>query len=283
MNKELLRAASSAQRSEITEYYIYRMLAEHAKISENKKILLHIANDELRHYHFFARITGKKCKPARYQLLWSLFLAKILGITFALQLREAGESLAQQKYARLDSLHGIRRLIKDEEHHEQLLIKCLKDERLSYAGSIVLGLNDAIVELTGALAGLTLALRETKIVAIAGLVTGVAAALSMASSGYFASKEDRTKNPRLAAFYTGITYLIVVLFLVMPYFIFSSVFLALFITWCIAVGIIAAYTFFISVAKKQSFWRRFLEMLSVSLSVAIVSFLLGWVLRETLF
>ncbi len=51
-------------------------------------------------------------------------------------------------------------------------------------GSMVLGMNDALIELTGALAGFTFAMQNTRIVALAGLITGVSATLSMTSSSY---------------------------------------------------------------------------------------------------
>ena len=55
------------------------------------------------------------------------------------------------------------KIAEDEERHEQKLLAILDEERLQYVGSMVLGLNDALVELTGTLAGLTLALQNTKL------------------------------------------------------------------------------------------------------------------------
>ena len=51
--------------------------------------------------------------------------------------------------------------------------------RLEYMGSVVLGLNDALVEFTGALAGFTLALSDSRLTALTGSITGIAAALSI--------------------------------------------------------------------------------------------------------
>src|SRR3989304_527579 len=70
----------------------------------------------------------------------------------------------------------------EENLHEEKLIDMLDEERLQYAGSVVLGLNDALVELTGALAGLTLALQNVKLIALSGLIPGIAASMSMAES-----------------------------------------------------------------------------------------------------
>lgn len=119
------------------------------------------------------------------------FLARVLGLSFALKLMEGGEEDAQEFYTEVSKKYPkVKKIEKDEEKHERKLIRILKDERLDYAGSIVLGLNDALVELTGTLAGLTFAFGNSRIIAVTGLIMGVAAALSMAASGYLSSREE---------------------------------------------------------------------------------------------
>jgi len=67
---------------------------------------------------------------------------------------ERGEDLAQKSYVRyLETLLEAKHIREEENAHEQQLISMIYEERLQFAGSIVLGLNDALVELTGALAG----------------------------------------------------------------------------------------------------------------------------------
>src|SRR5690606_31916914 len=100
---------------------------------------------------------------------------RFFGLTFGIKLLEKGEEKNQAIYKELvDKIEGMEELIKDEEEHEMLLINSLNEEKLNYIGSIVLGLNDALVELTGTLAGLTFAFAEAKMVALAGLITGIA-------------------------------------------------------------------------------------------------------------
>jgi len=153
-------------------------------------------------------------------------------------------------------------------------------EEKRYLGSIVLGMNDALVELTGALAGLTLALQNTKIIALVGLITGIAASLSMASSEYFSRKTERSKRkPLLAAFYTGSVYFLTVLILISPFFLFSNALLSLSFTVLNALLIIAAFTYYISYIQNISFKKRFFEMALVSLSIALLSFVIGYLLR----
>lgn len=282
---ELLPRVRRVQRAEITEREIYRRLARLAK-GENAEILEKIGKDELRHHDFWARLTGVRERPGRLTVLLYTWLARLFGLTFALKLMERGEDFAQQEYERMRHIPGVDAIIHDEEEHEQQLIGMLHDEPLEYAGSIVLGLNDALVELTGALAGLTLALGKGHIVAVAGLVTGLAASLSMAASEYLSSKseldESSVKSPLKAAVYTGSAYVLAVILLILPFFLLHSVYAALGTTLAVAVLIIAVFTFYISVAKDLAFWPRFLEMSGISLGVALISFGIGWAVRSVL-
>ncbi|MFH1315844.1 MAG: VIT1/CCC1 transporter family protein [Candidatus Uhrbacteria bacterium] len=153
-------------------------------------------------------------------------------------------------------------------------------KRLKYTGSIVLGLNDALVELTGALAGFTLALQETRLIAMVGLITGIAAALSMASSEYLSIRIDGNgHSPIRAAIYTGIAYIITVFLLVAPFFICSSYTTALIFTLVTALFIIAGFTYYIAKTNKLSFVQRFFEMVGISFGVALVSFIVGYLIR----
>lgn len=153
-------------------------------------------------------------------------------------------------------------------------------KKTSYNGAIVLGLNDAIVESSGALVGLTFALAKSSLIGTAGLVTGIAAALSMAASEYLSAKEDNHKTPLKASFYTGITYLLTVLILVIPYFLIENTYNAGVVMFSLVVIIIACYTKYDSVIHKENFGKKFTEMLSISIGVAIISFLVGSLVRN---
>ena len=157
----------------------------------------------------------------------------------------------------------------------------LDEEALYYAGSVVLGLNDALVELTGALAGLTLAFRNVNTIALSGLVTGIAASLSMAVSEYLStSSEETDKNPLRASIYTGIAYVVTVALLILPFLLLHNAYIALAISLTTSVLIIALFNYYISIAKGQPFGKRFFEMAGLSLGVAAISFLIGYVLSK---
>ena len=272
------------QTNEITEHFIYAQLAKMSPDEKNAKILNEISAQELEHYNFWKNITKREAKPNQWKIKKHIFLAKTLGLSFSLRLLEMGEIEAGNFYQSIaheyPEAHEIR---EDELQHEQKLIAILNDYRLIYAGSIVLGLNDALVEFTGTLAGLTFAFNNNKIVGATGLVMGVAASLSMAASGYLASKEEEEKedvNPITAAIYTGASYIITVAFLVIPYLVQDDPYIALGAMLIITVLIIATYTYYISIAKAISFKRRFVEMAVISLGVAAISFGIGTAIKH---
>ena len=178
----------------------------------------------------------------------------------------------------------MQQIARDEDEHEQRLIALINEERLEYMGSVVLGLNDALVEFTGALAGFTLALSDSRLIALTGSITGIAAALSMASSEYLSTKSENGnengKHPVKASIYTGIAYIFTVVALVAPFIFISNVLMALGLMLIIALSIIALFNYYYSIARSESFRKRFTEMAVLSFSVAALSILIGYALKE---
>ena len=277
----LQRTMLGFQRAEITGYQIYLKLAQAAKSAENSRVLTKVANDELAHYHFWRSHTGRDVAPNTLAVWWYYLLSRLLGFTFGVKLMERGEKEAEEAYGTLrDEIPQIDKIIAAESEHENSMLDMLDEESLRYTGSIVLGLNDALVELTGALAGLTLALQNGQLIALTGLITGIAAALSMGTSEYLSTKTDSGgKNPLRAAIYTGVAYIFTVAALIMPYLLLQGIYLPLACTLAIALLIIATFNFYVSVAKDLDFKARFLEMAGLSLGVAAISFLVGYVVR----
>ena len=250
------------QRNEITESILYERLASIEKDENNRKTLRLIAAEEKSHFAILKKYTGKEIGPDYKRIARFYFLARILGITFAIKLMESSEENAHNNYDKYAHIPDLQRLAHEEEVHEQKLISLINEERLEYMGSVVLGLNDALVELTGS-------------------ITGIAAALSMASSEYLSTKSegDDKKHPVKAAVYTGIAYLITVVSLVTPFILISNVIVALGVMLTMALIIIALFNYYYSVARGESFRKRFTEMAVLSFSVAGISFLIGYALK----
>jgi VIT1/CCC1 family predicted Fe2+/Mn2+ transporter len=285
LTEENLNKISTLQRNEITEHHIYLRIAQVTPDPHNRDVLSRIAAEELTHYTIWKQYTAKEIAPSVLRVWFYYLIARLLGLTFAIKLMEGVEQGAQAgDLALLSAIPELPAMLANEANHERELIALIDEERLKYVGSVVLGLNDALVEFTGTLAGLTFAIQNSQIIAVAGLITGVAASLSMAASEYLSQRSEGTTStdPKKAAVYTGITYIVTVALLILPFLILKSPYSALVFTLIGAVIVIFVFTFYISVAKDLPFWKRFAEMAAISLGIAAISFVIGLLIRVLL-
>ena len=273
------------QQNEATEAEVYRRIAQRTKDAGNRDTLLRIADEEAKHAAIWQRYTGEEMRPQAGKVRRYALIALVFGFTFAVKLMEKGEAKAQISYEELareaPEALDIRA---DEEAHEQALLAMLDEERLSYVGSMVLGMNDAMVEMTGTLAGLTLAMQNTRLIALSGLITGIAATLSMASSEYLSSKSEGRPDALQSATYTGIAYLVTVALLILPYLLFDEAHYlwAMGTMIVIVLLILVVFNYYISVAQDLPFKKRFGQMAGISLGVAALSFVIGILVKQFL-
>ena len=285
LSKEALNIVKKMQQNELTESFIYEAIAKFAKGEENKKTLLRLSAEERAHYEIWKNYTGIEMKPQKFKIFKFKLLARILGFTFAVKLMENGEEGAQKEYELLaKEIEESVKIRQDEEEHEAALLEMLDEERLQYVGSMVLGMNDALVELTGSLAGFTFAMQNTRLIALSGLIMGISATFSMASSEFLAAKSEGRDDAFKSCSYTGIAYLITVAVLILPYLLLeSSKYMTALVLMLVAVIlIIAGFTYYISVAKGEKFKPKFLEMSAISIGVAVISFFVGILAKKFL-
>lgn len=279
-NPDVADMVLAFQRNEITEHMIYSALSKRAR-EVNSQLLKKMAEDELRHYGEWRNYTGRDVSPNRLMLFKYILISRLFGLTFTVKLMEKGEEEAEEVYEKISgAFPKAMEIMRDEKEHEKILIGMIDEEMVNYAGSLVLGLNDALVELTGALVGLAFTLQNSRLVGVSGLITGIAASISMSASEYLSKKSEKSgKNPLKASLYTGLAYLMTVLTLSTPYLLLSDYRVALAIMFPSISLIVSVFTFFISITKEVSFRKMFLEMMLVSLGVAAISFVIGWVAR----
>ena len=285
LSPEARKIIRTIQQNELTESVIYEKIARFAKGEENQKTLLRLSREEKAHYEIWKQYSGEEMKPELGKILKYTFLARTLGFTFAVKLMERGEENAQAEYELLAKEVAESSLIRQqEEEHEQALLGMLDEERLQYVGSMVLGLNDALVELTGSLAGFVFALQNNRLIALSGLIVGISATFSMASSEFLAARSEGRSDALKSCSYTGVAYLLTVIALIAPYLLFgvTQYIPALICMLAVVVLIIAGFTYYTSVAQDQPFKRRFLEMALISISVAVVSFVVGILAKKFL-
>ena len=276
VSTEALEIIKAMQQNELTESVIYKNIAKFAKGDENKKALERLGAEEHSHYEIWKGYTGIEMKPQKLKVIKYTLIARVLGFTFAVKLMERGEEIAQEKYELIakeapESLH----IKQQEEEHERTLLAMLDEEKLHYVGSMVLGLSDALVELAGSLAGFTFALQNTKLVALSGLIVGISATFSMASSEFLSAKSEGRKDAFKSCSYTGVAYLLTVVALIAPYLLISQPLIALAVMIGIIILIIAGFTYYTSVAQDLKFGSRFFEMAGISVGVAVISFAVG--------
>ena len=285
ISQDSLNIILKMQQNEVTESAIYKAIAKFAKGDDNKKTLLRLANEESAHASIWQNYTGKEIAPQKSKVFKYTWIARIFGFTFAIKLMERGEMNAQKEYDKLaKEVPESIDIKKQEEEHEEALIQMLDEESLHYVGSMVLGMNDALVELTGSLAGFTFAMQNTKLIALAGLIIGISATFSMASSEFLSARSEGRTDALKSCTYTGVAYLITVVLLILPYIILSNAqyLLALGIMMLTVIGIIAIFTYYISVAQDGQFKARFLEMSLISVGVAVLSFVVGTLAKNFL-
>ncbi len=285
MEQSRTRMFLELQQHELDGAALYASIAKMAKTQEERETLIAISRDEYKHAATFAKYSGQALKPRRMRVALRGLAARMLGYTFIIKYLERGEDKDIALYrSEIDRIPELAAILADEEAHEDRLLGLLDEERLHYVGDMVLGMNDALVELTGALAGYTLAMQNTGLIAMAGLITGVSATLSMTASGYLSSREAGEKNPVKSSAYTGVAYLITVALLIIPYLLFPahSYFWALGVTLLIALLIIAGFNYYTSVVRDRPFRRSFLAMAAISLGVAAISFGVGMLVKNVL-
>jgi len=104
-------------------------------------------------------------------------------------------------------------------------------------------------------------------------------ALPSASEYLSSRSEEGGQDPVKSSLYTGLAYVVTVALLIAPYLVLTNYMVCLGLTLATAVVIILAFNYYISVAKDLPFRQRFIEMASISLGVAALSFAIGYLIR----
>ncbi len=273
------------------QYRHYRILTELEKIETNKKfkkILQKFAEHELNDFEFWKQFEEKKEFKINPLTISAIkMMRKILGLTFVVKYLEKEEKGLLEHYKEYASQikdpkqkAKIKQAIEHEIQHEHELIAQIKEERVEFISSIILGINDGLIELTGALVGFTLALQNNILIALTGGITGIAASLSMASSAFMQANYEPGKNPAKAALYTGMAYIIVVTLLVIPFLITTTIPAALIILGLIVATVITAISYYTSILFERSFAKQISQMALFSMGTAAITFVIGLLLRH---
>jgi VIT1/CCC1 family predicted Fe2+/Mn2+ transporter len=267
---------------EFTDHLVYKKLAAIEKIESNRQTLLSLSEQEYRHFEFWnAYVESYRPRVNNFFVFMMLVFRRLLGLTFTVKLLERHEDKVIREYKRFaETLTPQERkkldtIIADEEEHERFFVSQINERVVKYMSFIVLGLADAIVEITGVHAGFLGVTSSTLIAGVAGLVVGVAAAISMASAAYLQSKQEPTRSPIVSAISTGTAYIGTVVILALPYFFTADMAYAFGISVVLAITMTAFFTFYSSVILERKFSRELIEAVGLTLGTAFATYMFG--------
>lgn len=267
---------------EYTDHLVYRKLAARETDPARKEILQQLSRQEAAHYQFWKEVLdGYEPRPRRFLLNFVVLLRYFFGLTFAVKFLERHEKQVIEAYRRiLPHFEGeigarLEQMIADEEEHEDFFISQINEGVVKYLGFIVLGLADAIIEITGVHAGFLGVTSSTTMAGVAGLIVGFAAAISMATAAYLQAKQETGRSPFASALITGFSYILAVIFLALPYFLTDNMLAAFVISLVVAMLLTAYFTFYSAVLFERHFGKEFLESAVLTLGTAVATYLFG--------
>ena len=247
-----------------------------------KGVLQDLSATEHRHFEFWRKyVPGEEPRLAQLKLYWILFLRRFFGLTFATRYLDRHEANVVKEYEDLGPLipeadrPAYDDMVADEREHEKAFAMKVESSAVRYISFVVLGLADALVEISGIHAGWLGLFDKTEIAGLAGVIAGGAASLAMASAAFAQAKQGFKGSARLSAIYTGVSYFITAVILATPYFLTANMILALGTSLTLAVVILAVTTWYSIVIQQKPFMKDFLEILAILFATTIVVFALG--------
>ncbi len=209
MTDPILEQARRFYLGEMDDWQTYSLLARHSRDPEMAQLLERIAGMEQRHAAFWAGllerngVTPPAPKPRRLRTFLLRWLQRWVNPLLLVAALELGETGAVSAYHRIwqsrllppDDCDTLRGIILDELEHEAAFRRHTRESGLQNVRDFVLGMNDGLVEILGAVTGLSAAYAGNPLlVAVSGLVVGIAGALSMGIGAFISVRSQRQVN-----------------------------------------------------------------------------------------
>ncbi|MDA4126972.1 MAG: VIT1/CCC1 family protein [Thaumarchaeota archaeon] len=283
----LSKVAKARMSEEFSDHALYDRLAKTVqKDSPFADVLKQLSATELEHYEFWRKyVPGKEPRLAKLKLYWVLFLRRFFGLTFATRYLDRHEGDVVKEYGSVAHLipvsdkNAFDQMVADEKEHENAFAQKIESSTISYISFVVLGLADALVEISGIHAGSLGFYDRTEIAGLAGVIAGAAASMAMASAAFAQAKQGFKGSARLSAAYTGVSYFITAIVLATPYFLTTNMIYALSSSLSLAVLILVLTTYYSTVIQSRPFSRDFLEILAILFGATIVLYAFGSLVR----
>ena len=204
-----IKMALKFYRGEMMDAKVYRYLSMLEKDEKRKKMLIGLSNIETRHADFWKSYLEKRGVIVKEMEMGAVkkfavwLTRKILGVRVTVSLAEMGESSAIESYYDFyeqgdlsdEEKKRLRLIILDELEHEKLFMREKSILHTDNIRDIVLGMNDGLVEILGAVTGLSAVYYNNPLlVGLSGLIVGVAGSLSMGIGAYVSVRSQRQVN-----------------------------------------------------------------------------------------
>ncbi len=269
---------------EYIDYSVYKELAKREKNEERRKLLEKLSEQEYKHFKFWKKYVPEYKERVTWHVFLMILFRRIFGLTFTLKFLERHEEKVIEEYKEFaknvsqDDRNELEEIIADEISHEKAFMNQIDEGIVKYMSFIVLGLADAIVEISGVHAGFLGVTDSTLVAGVAGLVVGFAAAISMAAAAYLQAKHDIEKSATLSAIATGIAYIGAVSLLASPYFFTHDMITAFTTSTILAILLTAGFTYYGAVVFDRKFAREFIESVILIMATAFGAYLFGDIL-----
>ena len=284
--------ALEGMKDEWLDYTVYSRLAnshlgkKRARRNKLGDVFQRLSETEYKHYEFWKKFAPNyTVKVSRLKLYWIMFIEAILGATFAVKFLEKHEESTLAQYKKVESCIPLEdrtkfeEMVKEEQEHEVSLAKEVQSNYIKYMSFIVLGLADAIVEISGIHAGSLGIYKSTELTGLAGIVAGAAASMAMASAAFAQAKQGFQGSATVSAILTGISYFINAVVLASPYFIFKDAITAMFSSLVFAMIILAFTSYYNAIISGAHFVRDFVELAGITLGATVALYLFGELVR----
>ncbi|MGA3020530.1 MAG: VIT1/CCC1 family protein [Candidatus Micrarchaeales archaeon] len=290
-------------KDEIRDTGIYSSLSKRESDPEIRRLLKKLSEMEKKHARIWRTILegqGERSDEPKFinlRTIAMLIIRRVFGIALVVKFLEGSERdglAAYRKAIQKLSLgpkerNYTREIIKDEEGHQKAFAKQVDKYKgdLRYTQSIILGLNDGLVEILAVVAGIATVATTGFIVVIMGMIAGISGTLSMAGGVYLSSKSEKLVEkdtgmkdkqkilPMREAYYTGICYFAGALLAVLPFIFGLSGIGGVLLSIILVSAALIVASAVIAIISGTSIRRRSLEMLAISLGAAFITILFG--------
>ncbi len=206
MQPSLVEMARDFYQDELNDYLTYRALVGDPKDTSFHRNMTRIAGMERAHADFWKATLQAHNTPLpsirvnRLRLLILRILSVFINPVLLVSLLELSETSAVKRYlyffnhANLDETEKTRlkNIILDEVEHETYFKQTAQSLGVGNLRDFVLGMNDGLVEILGAVTGLSAVYpSHPLLVAVSGLIVGIAGALSMGIGAFVSVRSQR--------------------------------------------------------------------------------------------